>query len=377
MNWAVGNGLLPLLPPIAATLGADRFLTGIYLALSYVALACGTVLAGIVSDRTRHRASLLIAAGLVDSPLVILIAWATSLWELAVLTAAAWCVAGLAVTLATIEAGRIAHPAERGRVLGFLAAAAPLGSVLGGSFVGPLADAVGYGNMWIDLGLVVLLAPGVALLLRPGPPADPEPRTPRVESMQWTVPFLLLIVCGIGGAFGTFVGGLGRSFAMEGTFSNAAITITVAVSGIVALPLTFLVGTVSDRWGRIPFMGFCYAAGIAGLLVYAMASSLLEFCLAASLLAFISYVSTGVGSALVVDLVDRPSLGRGLAYYGATGWIGAIGAFAGGGYVFAKGGLVAGFLLGAGLVAVGGVLLLGIRATAPGLRSRRRTTPLG
>lgn len=376
VNWSVGNGLLPILPSIAASLGADEFVTGLYLAASYVALAAGTLLAGFVADRVGHRRALMIGAGLVSSPLILLISWASSLWQLAVLTAATWCVAGMAVTLATIETGLLAGPRERGRVLGFLAAAPPLGSVLGGLGVGPLADAVGYQAMWIDLGLLVLLAPAFAFLLRPDPPA---PRyTDRARGgMTWTVPFLLLFVCGIVGAYGTFVGGLGRSFAMKPSFSNGAITSTVAVSGIVALPVTLLMGALSDRWGRLPFMGLCYAAGIAGLGVYAIASSLVDYWIAASLLAFISYVSTGVGGALVVDLVDRSSVGRGLAYFGATGWIGAIGAFAGGGYLFATGSLATGFLVGAGFVGVGVVLLLGIRATAPTLRPARPSRSRG
>lgn len=377
MNWSVGNGLLPILPSIAASLGADEFVTGVYLALSYVALAAGTVAAGFVSDRVGHRRALMIVAGLVSSPLILLISRASSLWQLAALTAATWCVAGMAVTLATIETGLLAGPHERGRFLGFLAAAPPLGSVLGGLGVGPLADAVGYQAMWIDLGLLVLLGPAFAALLRSemSPAAGSTPR-PRAR-MTWTAPFLLLFVCGILGAYGTFVGGLGRSFAMKPSFSNAAITSTVAVSGLVALPVTLLMGTLSDRWGRLPFMGFCYAAGIAGLGVYSIATSLPDYWIAASLVAFISYVSTGVGAALVVDLVDRSSVGRGLAYFGATGWIGAIGAFAGGGYIFATGSLAAGFLIGAGFVAVGLVLLVGIRAAAPGLRGGRNATARG
>lgn len=358
VNWSIGNGLLPILPSIASSLGADKFLVGVYLAASYVALAFGTLAAGYLADRVGHRKALMIAAGLAEALLVVLVSQARVLWQLAILTASTWCVAGMGVTTVTIQAGLLAGPTERGRVLGFFALAAPVGSILGGFGVGALADAVGYTAMWVDLGLVALIAPAIALLVREDsvrPRAERKPFAP--PRLRWTVPFALLIVCGVLSAIGSFIGSLGRSFAMQATFSNEAITSTVAVSGIVALLPTILVGWMSDRRGRLPFMALCYIAGIAGLLVYSFAASLAQFWIAASLVAFISYVSTGVGSALVVDLVDRPSLGRGLALFGATGWIGAILAFTGGSLVFAKVGLAAGFLLAAGLTAIAVIFL--------------------
>ncbi len=364
VTWSIGNGLLPLLPIVASDLGADTFLIGIYLAASYVALAAGTVAAGVLADRYGHEKELMIGCAFAGAPVILLVSQASALWQLAVLTASAWCVAGMGVTLTTIEVGLHAPARERGGVFGFLALAAPLGSVVGGLGVGALADAVGYSDMWIVLGLAYLLCPLLAFFLQG------TPRTPRaivapapIETLRWTLPFLLLILCGVLGAFGSFIGGLGRTYAMQNAFDAVEITSTVAVSGVVALPFALLMGRLSDRRGRLPFMGLCYAAGTLGLLVYSVAVSLPSFWLAASLVAFISYVSTGVGSALVVDLVDRPSVGRGLAYFGTTGWIGAILAFTVGAVVFPNFPLAAGFGLGAIASVAGLVLIAAIAAT--------------
>ncbi len=363
VTWSIGNGLLPLLPIVAADLGADKVLIGIYLAASYVALALGTTAAGFLADWFGHRKALMIGCALTGSPVILLVSQVNALWELAVLTAFAWCVAGMGVTLVTIEAGLIAPTRGRGGVFGILALAAPLGSILGGFGVGTLADALGYTLMWVVLGLAYLLCPLLALFLTEAPrTATPDRTAESPRRVRWTLPFSLLIVCGVLGAFGSFVGGLGRTFAMQSAFDAGAITSTVAVSGLVALPFTFLMGFLSDRRGRLPFMGLCYVAGAVGLLVYSVAASLESFWLAASLVAFISYVSTGVGSALVVDLVDRPSVGRGLAYFGATGWIGAILAFAGGSVVFSVDGLATGFELGAATSVAGIALLAAIAA---------------
>lgn len=363
VTWSIGNGLLPLLPIVAAEMGADKVLIGIYLAASYVALAIGTTAAGVLADRYGHRKGLMIGCALAGAPVVLLVSRANALWQLAILTAVAWSVAGMGVTLATIEAGLLATPKGRGGVFGFLAAAAPLGSVVGGLGVGALADALGYSSMWIVLGLAYLLCPLLALFLEE-PPRSVTSNAAAfpVATLRWTLPYFLLVVCGVLGAFGSFLGGLGRTYAMQSTFDAVAITSTVAVSGLVALPFALLMGWLSDRRGRLPFMGLCYAAGALGLLVYSVAASLESFWLAASLVAFISYVATGVGSALVVDLVDRPSVGRGLAFFGATGWIGAILAFAVGAVLFSDFPLAAGFVLGAIASIAGIVLLLAIAA---------------
>jgi MFS family permease len=323
----------------------------------------GTVVAGFLADRYGRHKRIMILCALAGTPILLLVSQVATLWALAALTACAWCVSGMGVTLVTIEGGLMADPRHRGGVLGFLAVAGPLGSIVGGFGVGGLADAVGYTRMWIFLGLAYLLCPAFALFLKDAPAGVPAPERPaRGSGVHWTLPFLLLILCGILGASGSFLGGLGRSFAMQSKFDAASITSTVAVSGIVALPFTLMVGWMSDRRGRVPLMSLCYAAGSIGLLVYSAAESLISFWVAASLVAFISYVASGVGSALVVDLVDRPAVGRGLAYFGATGWIGAILAFGGGGVAFSRFGLRMGFVLGAGLVVAGLVLLVVIAA---------------
>jgi MFS family permease len=185
---------------------------------------------------------------------------------------------------------------------------------------------------------------------------------------------VILLASGVLGAFGSFIGAFGRSLVMRADFSNEAITSTVAVSGLVTLPFPILLGYLSDRFGRLRFLALCYASGIAGLLVYSGASLLWQFWAASGLVAFVSYVATAVGSALVVDLVDRPSLGRGLALFSAMGWTGGILGFAVGGYLFTAIGYADGFLVGAGLLTAALVLLLPISRSNRARRGDARSS---
>jgi MFS family permease len=246
-------------------------------------------------------------------------------------------------------------------VLGILAFTAPLGSVIGGLGIGFLADTMGFTGMWIVVGLAWLVCPAAGLFVQEVA-ASPETAAVRAAGSRGlrTMAFAILLACGVLGAFGTFLGGFGRSLVMRTGFSNTEITSTVAVSGVVTLPFPILLGYLSDRFGRLRFLGLCYLLGAAGLLVYSGASVLWQFWAGSALVAFVSYVSTGVGSALVVDLVDRGAVSRGLALFSATGWIGGILGFAAGGVLFETIGYAKGFLVGAALLAAALVLLVPI-----------------
>ncbi len=367
--WSVGNGLLPLLPKYATSLGADDVAIGIYLATSYSAIALGSASAGWLAGHLGRVKTQMVILSFVVSPLFLLASRIDAFWQLAILTALIWWFGGVSLTLASIVAGLSAGPGERGTVLGILALTAPLGSVLGGLGIGIVADALGFSELWIVLGLAWLVCPAAGLLVR-GIAVDSKATTARaVGGGLWTVPFVIFLTFALLGAFGSFIGGFGRSLVMRG-FSNEAITSTVAVSGIATLPFPVLVGYLSDRFGRLRFLGLCYLLGVAGLLTYSVAGPLWQFWAGSALVAFVSYVSTGVGSALVVDLVDRPSLSRGLALFSAVGWGGGVLGFAAGGILFAAIGYADGFLVGAALLAVATALLLPITRSI-----RRRPAP--
>ena len=134
----------------------------------------------------------------------------------------------------------------------------------------------------------------------------------------------LLLMANLISGIAMFMGSLGRSLAMTGLgFSAAAISSTVAIGGMVTLPLRPLFGELSDRYRRENILILFYLTSALALSILATAITLPEFWLAFAIL-YIGTIRGAIGSALVTDLTTRESLGSGMSVFSATNWAGGI-----------------------------------------------------
>jgi MFS family permease len=147
-------------------------------------------------------------------------------------------------------------------------------------------------------------------------------------------------------------------------FGAIAISSTGAIGGMVTLPLPFLVGWLSDRQGRKNFLYFGYPAGFISVCVLAFSSLLWHFWVVVILQSFSGSVNTPIGNALATDLLPPQALGKGLALFNASTWIGGVLGFAGGGYALKSLGLTPTLIIGICLALIAIVLLIPVRSRA-------------
>jgi MFS family permease len=365
--WTVGYGLIPLLPVLAAEVGATPVLTGYYLSFSYLALTLGTLAAGWLSDRLRRRKPLLILGGVVMIPTIYMMGRATNVWQLALLTATVWFCAGLELTSAGILAGLLANEAERGKVFGILGMTAAIGQLLGGAAIGPTVDRWDYAVMFSALSLFAVASPVSACVAQDLVVAPPVPRTGREASKQSLgLSFLLLVAARLMVSIGNHGTTMSRSLYMADlAFGAAAISSIGAVSGAVSLPLPPIIGRLSDRLGRKRFLILGYLASVAGFLVLTCSAELWHFWLAGALAAIAAVIAGSVGRALVVDLVPPGSVGRGMSLFVASLWVGAIMGFTAASYGVEAFGITSTFIVAALLSLIATALIIAMQPRPP------------
>ncbi len=363
--WAVGNGIVPLLPVFTVQLGADTAVAGYSLSVAYAALAAGAMAAGWLVGRVRSLRQVLILDAMIGVPFMFLMGQATTIFQLDVFMVVAMFTGGMGIALISILAGYSAGEQERGRIFGALAMTGSVGMVLGGLGAGPAADTWGYPGLFAAAAAFSLLNPLLSLLVE-DPHAAHEAAAPSPQAAAGKAGlgsgYWLLFVAAIAAMVANMASQIGRSLAMNDLGFNAtAISSTVTVSGVITLPLPLLAGWLSDRGGRRLILGVSYAAVTLALLVLANAVELWHFWLVIALATVQSVVGGAVTPALGADLVPRPLLGRAMALLSVTTWVGGIVGFGGTGQAVQGLGLMPTMLLAAALPVVGLVLLAFIR----------------
>ncbi len=361
--WIVGLGLIPLLPVYVAQLGANSAVVGFSLAFTYIAIALGTLSAGWVSDRLHRRKLPLIIAGLIAIPTPWLMGQVSTVWGFAILTACLWFCGGMGFTLISILAGLSSGANERGKIFGILALTNGLGALIGNLGSGWLVARWGYTAMFNSLSICLTLWPLMALLLK-----EKDVKQSRVEKKpDQTLPglgknFYLLFTATILSSITGFFVVLIRSIMMNNLkFSPLEIASTGAIGGLVAMPFPLLMGWLSDRFGRKTLLFTGYLATFASIILLAFSKALWNFWTVFALHG-IATGSTGIGNALVTDLIPNESLGKGLAVFGSAGWIGGMIGFSAAGTLLQNFGFGPTFIIGGCLAVIAIGLLIPLQA---------------
>jgi MFS family permease len=234
-----------------------------------------------------------------------------------------------------------------------------------------MVDAWGYSGMSNVATLLGAITPAAALFLIDEGKEDSPARIrgwggeKLTRVAHWAgAAFVLFILAEIMGNSASGPGNLGRSLSMnDNSFSNASITTTMAVGGLISLPFPFLLGRLSDVVGRRSIMIASFLAGTAGLLLLIVARPLWQFWAVAGLLA-INGISTTVGPAYVADIVRKERVGTGISVFQSSTWVATIVGLIYAGSAFQRLGMRVGLALGAVLPLVGIFFLLLVRTSA-------------
>jgi MFS family permease len=361
--YFTGASLFPLLPLYGAQFGATPSLTGIHLGIIAGANAVGLALAGRLVARVAPK-RLFVAASLLGAAMLLWLAFVTQFWQVVLATSLLWFSGGFVYSLATLFAGLLSADNNRGRSFGLLVLASPSGAVLGGLIVGGVIVRLGFSAAYIGLAALWLLIPALVLLALPQPEGI-ELRTtssaPRPKIALGT-PFYLMLIMGVLAAAAVSVGNLSLTLSMQALqYSPQAISSTTVISGLAAIPVTFFIGSLSDRVGRRRVLALNFVLITIVVVGMMRAAALWHFWLGAAPLMMAGLVNSAMTSALATDLLPRASLERGLPLLMAAMTMVGIPASVSTGYLMQARGPALAFAVAAGLalVAMTGLALLG------------------
>ncbi|HEY3474574.1 MAG TPA: MFS transporter [Anaerolineales bacterium] len=340
-NFAIlftGFGLFPLLPLHAAEFGASPSLIGVYLGITYVTSSAGSILAGLLGERL-PRKIVFIAAGLIGMPALFMLGQARSFWQIVILTGLVWFTGGLGISVSSVLASLHTTSSTRGKAFGALALASPLAALLGGIVVGRTVDWGGYSLMFTALTIVWMLWPALSLTRIQDAPACASPisltgRPAQASSHPLGTIFLLLLATVLLGQMTVSVGRMGISLVMDNQqFSEGEISTANALGGLIAIPATLLIGSLSDTLGRKRLLVLSYLIAMAGTVMLVRAQELWQFWLVSSLILGSRVAIASMAPVYAADLLPRQALGKALPLVGTVGTVSGVAGSAGAGYV--------------------------------------------
>lgn len=331
----VGMGLFPILSLYAAQLGATPTLVGLIYSATYAASVAGITATAWLGERVAPR-TLFIGGGALGLPALALLGYVTAPWQIMPLTAMIWFSGAVTITLVNVFTGQLAADSRQGASFSLLFMAYPIGALIGGAVVGQLIAWRGYAPMFLVLAAVWAALPLIGLLGLGGLRGGAAPRVAETAAaapaLAWT--FRRLLLAALFSALAINVSRLGTSLSMQALgFSAGAVASTAVVSGIIAAPVSLLIGTLSDRLGHRRVLLGGYALAVGGTLLLLGAAQLWQFWVAATLLFVAWCVNASVTSALATRMLAPDALSRGLPRLNAMDSLASIVGFAGAGYV--------------------------------------------
>ena len=367
----------PVLPLLAADLGASPELIGLIVSVSTITGIFIKLPAGVVADLIGRR-KILIAAVVIFAVMPLAYVFVDRTGELLMVRS----IHGLATALfAPVAMAMVAGfmPQKRGETLGWYFSSTQLGKLLGPMAGGALLGLVGFPPLFIICTLVGII-PLVLVMSLPAtapardPAGGPEWSTARfLEDLKGVVTDLKVLVISLAEAVQMLAAGALMAFlpvyGLHVGLSFMEVGLLFGAQGGSALISKPLVGKISDRVGRRPMI-------IAGLFISAAAFPLIAETGQFAQLLFLAAVF-GLGeaivisstSALVADTRKNRPLGAAMGAYGTIMDAGhALGPILAG-VLIGSLGYQAAFRIIAGILIVG--LILFVLAVRGGLAGRK------
>lgn len=301
--WTVGNGLAPLVPLHAKSLGLSPVEIGLLQVGLYAALIAGTIGGGSLVAHARSPRRLMQVSALAGASAFLFLSLVRGIAGVAVGYMGVWLFLGSALCVSGLVAGAVTNAPLRTRALTVLAATSGAGALVGGVFMGGVLDRFGFGPLCLGLAALCVVASTLFGRVRLVNAKTPAP--------------------------GSLPGGLGSWFALPLVMDAAGsparyVSWATAAGAALALAVFSALGLLTSDRARWRVLALCAFGPAAGLSVLIAADAWGGFALASAGTSLFNYVGAGLAAAFLVATAPPERRNGRLVAFTTTGWLGGL-----------------------------------------------------
>lgn len=316
------QGIYPVLPVLVANLGASKRDTGIFMTVTYISIAAGSILTPRLLKRYPSVNRLSVFISVLSAIALYEMGVQATYWGMLVATSFFWFLSGLQINIYSIIMSYISSAEKVGRNYGLLANTTLVGAVAGGFLIGPLIHA--WGNFHAFLAFAVAtVASRLLMVVSDYDVVYAQHRY--IGEFKFTPRLWILLVSFNTGIMLSFMGRFNLSLIMkEYNYSLASISNIFAWGSLIVFPLPYVFGVLSQRVPGKRLLIVTLLCVTAGMLILYRATSYPAFICISFLICIMTYCSRGVPQKMVYDMYPLRQQTQAQSILTSSNWIAAI-----------------------------------------------------
>jgi MFS family permease len=319
------QGIYPVLPVLVANLGASKRATGLFMTVTYISIALGSMatprLLGWFSSVNR----LSIIISVLTAVALCAMGLQTSYIGLLVATSCFWCLSGIQINIYSVIMSYISRAERIGANYGLLANTTLVGAVLGSFLIGPLIHYWGGFYAFLLFG-VVSIASRFAMMAADYDIVYAQHKyigAFRIEKRMW-----VLLISFNTGMMLSFMGRFNLSLIMkEHHYGLDAISYIFAWGSLIVFPLPYLFGWLSQRVSNKLLLVITLSSVTLSMLLLSRGSSYPIFLTISFLICIMTYCSRGVSQKVIYDMYPLKQQTQAQSLLTSANWVAGIAGF--------------------------------------------------
>lgn len=316
------QGIYPILPVMVADLGVSAKNTGLFMVITYIAIAAGSMLTPKILKyyASVNRLSVVIALLTALALLGMGVQKTYTVFLLA--TAAYWFLSGVQINIYSIIMSYISPVQSIGRNYGLLANTTLTGSVIGSFMIGPVIHNLGGFYSFLIFGIVTVVTRLAMLLTNYDFVYAQHKYTGpfTIKAKLWIL--LLTLNTGI---MLSFIGRFNLSLIMkQGHYSINDISFIFGMGSLIAFPLPYFLGVLSQRLAGKFLLAFTLLCVSLSMFVLYRGQSYPSFLWVSFLICIMTYCSRGVTQKVIYDIYPLKQQTHAQSLISSSNWIAGI-----------------------------------------------------